>query len=66
MYASRSKMPRMSLDEDGNVYAIIGRVRDALRKAGFRDDANEFRDRAFEQESYDDVLILVQEYVVPV
>ncbi len=28
--------------KDGNVFAIIGRVRTALNKAGLRDEAKEF------------------------
>jgi hypothetical protein len=48
---------------DGNVFAIIGNVSKALKKAGMRDKASEFQQRAFKSGSYDDVLILCHEYV---
>ena len=50
------------IGEDGNVFAIIGRVRTALRRAGMRDEAQEFSKKAMSQGSYDDVLILCDEY----
>ncbi len=48
---------------DGNVFSIIGRVRDALRRAGQDDRACEFVERAFRAGSYDGVLQLCLEYV---
>jgi len=46
-----------------NVISIIGRVRDALRKAGQDDSAREFVQRAYRSGSYDEVLQLCLEYV---
>jgi hypothetical protein len=48
---------------DGNVFAIIGKVSKALVKAGMRERADEFKKKAMSQKSYDDVLILLHEYV---
>jgi hypothetical protein len=48
---------------DANVFALIGRVRQALRGAGQADRALEFTDRAFRAGSYDEVLRLCFEYV---
>jgi len=48
--------------EDGNVFAVIGRVRRALREAGQEDKAKEFSDRAMAAHSYDEVLGMVFEY----
>ena len=48
---------------DGNVYSIIGRVRQALKDAGQDDRAREFVERAFRAGSYDGVLQLCLEYV---
>ena len=48
---------------DGNVFAIIGRVSEALKKSGQQDRAKEFQDRAFSSESYDEVRRLCMEYV---
>lgn len=47
---------------DGNVFAVIGKVRDALGRAGLRDEAAEFVERAFAAGSYDEVLRLCMEY----
>lgn len=48
---------------DGNVFAIIGMVRQALRDAGQPERAAEFVHRAFAAGSYDAVLRLCFEYV---
>jgi len=56
--------PRCKLvGTDGNVFSIIGKVRDSLRNAGLRDKADEFSSNAMKQHSYDDVLSLCFEYV---
>jgi len=56
--------PRCKLvGTDGNVFSIIGKVRDSLRNAGLKDKANEFSSKAMKQHSYDDVLSLCFEYV---
>lgn len=51
------------IGEDGNVFAIIGAVSKALKRAGQPEKAEEFRKRAFASESYGKVLTLMQEYV---
>mgnify|MGYP006285603761 CR=1 FL=1 len=48
---------------DGNVFSIIGLVIAALKNAGFGERADEFREKAFSAESYDEVLRLCMEYV---
>ena len=56
--------PRCKLvGTDGNVFSVIGKVRDSLRKAGLRDKADEFSSKAMKQHSYDDILSLCFEYV---
>jgi hypothetical protein len=57
-----TKPPVKMVGEDGNVFAIIGRVRRALRRAGRSDLAQEFTARATASSSYDAVLALVFEY----
>ena len=52
--------------EDGNVFAVIGRVSRALKRGGRKELAEEFTKKAMEQSSYDDVLQLMFAYVVPV
>lgn len=51
------------LGEDGNVFAIIGRVRKALWRAGENELAKEYTEKAMAAESYDKVLQLTIEYV---
>lgn len=48
---------------DGNVFAIIGRVKQALKKAGQNDRASEFVQKAFAARSYDEVLAICMDYV---
>ena len=48
---------------DGNVFAIIGRVRQALLDAGEEDRARAFVEQAFRAGSYDEVLRLCMEFV---
>lgn len=48
---------------DGNVFSIIERVRRALVKAGWEDEADEFVSAAVEQPSYEAVLALVERTV---
>jgi len=56
--------PKVKLiGEDGNVFAIIGRVKEALRRAGQKDKAKEFVERATSAESYNEVLVMLEEYV---
>ncbi len=50
--------------EDGNVFAIIGRVDRALKKAGVGyEERDEFAAAAFVSDSYDHVLRLVMRWV---
>ena len=48
---------------DGNVFAIIGKVSGALKRAGYRDKAEEFSNKAMDSESYQAVLQLCFKYV---
>jgi hypothetical protein len=50
------------LGEEGNVFAIIGRVSATLKRAGLEEQANEFRDKAFNAGSYDEVIQLAMKY----
>ena len=51
------------IGEDGNVFAIIGKVSKVLKQNNMEEKAAEFRQKAMNSKSYDDVLILVNEYV---
>lgn len=48
---------------DGNAFAIVGRVKQALTKAGQKERASEFVTKAFACGSYDAVLALCMEFV---
>ena len=48
---------------DGNVFAIIGTVAKALKRAGQPERAKEFTARAFKAGSYDEVLGMLDDYV---
>ena len=51
------------IGEDGNVFVIIGKVSKVLKQNNMEEKATEFRAKAMNSESYDEVLILVNEYV---
>lgn len=58
------KKPKCKLiGTNGNVFALAAKVREALRKAGLREDMEEFSSRLFKCESYDEALALMCEYV---
>lgn len=64
--ASEASDPRpvcRLIGTDGNVFAIIGKVRRTLREAGQPQRAIAFSERAFQSRSYDEVLQLCMEYV---
>jgi len=48
---------------DGNVFSIIGKVVQSLRRAGQADKAKEFSDKAMNAGSYSDVLAMTFDYV---
>lgn len=48
---------------DGNVFSIIGRVQQTLKRAGQPERAGEFVQRAFQAKSYDEILGLCTDYV---
>jgi len=53
--------PKVKLvGEDGNVFAIIGRCSQALKKAG--QDPTEFNTKCLQAHSYDEILRLAMQY----
>lgn len=48
---------------DGNIYALIGKVVATLNQANQESQADEFARRVVSAESYDEVLRLSQDYV---
>ena len=48
---------------DGNVFAIIGNVSKALKRDGRKERAKEWQQKAMSCGSYDEVLMLLHDYV---
>jgi len=56
--------PRVKLvGTDGNIFAILGRCKQALKDAGQSDQAEEMAQRVFKATSYDEALAICLEYV---
>jgi len=56
--------PRVKLvGTDGNIFAILGRCKQALKNAGQPDEAEEMAQRVFKTTSYDEALAICLEYV---
>jgi hypothetical protein len=51
------------LGTDGNVFCVIGKVVQTLKKADQADKAKEFANKAYSSSSYDEVLRLCFDYV---
>lgn len=51
------------LGKDGNVFNIIGLVVKALQRTGLKEQAEEFKEKAFACNSYNEVLSLTMKYV---
>ena len=49
---------------DGNIFCVIAKVREALRRNGRFDLVNEFTDYATGSSSYEEALCRVMEYVI--
>lgn len=51
------------IGEDGNIFNLTSIVTRELKRHGYREYAKELQERLFEQESYNDALNLISEYV---
>lgn len=51
---------------DGNVFNLIGICSKALKKAGYKEQADEMTNRIQNSKSYDEALSIMMEYVDPV
>lgn len=51
------------IGEDGNIFNIVGIVSRELKRNGFKDEANEYMEKVFGCESYDEALRITMAYV---
>ncbi|MDP3722608.1 MAG: hypothetical protein Q8R91_03810 [Candidatus Omnitrophota bacterium] len=59
-----TKKPRVKLvGTDGNIFAVVGRCKQALQDAGQSHEAKELVQRVFKATSYDEALGICQEYI---
>ena len=49
--------------EDGNIFAIMGRVQKAMKRAGFKKEAKELSEEVTKSLSYDEALEYISDYV---
>jgi hypothetical protein len=49
--------------EDGNIFFVLGRVRQALKASGKNDQVQEVSERVMASGSYDEALRIIMEYV---
>lgn len=54
------------INEDGNIFFILGRVRNTLRENGLEAELEEVTTRVMESESYYEALEIISQYVDPV
>ena len=59
----KTKVRVKLVGKDGNAFAILGRVRRALREAGYQELAEEYL-KAAQTGDYDNLLRVTMEYVV--
>ena len=65
---SKKKNPRTEvvaklIGQDGNVFNLIGLTAQALRREGYKAEADEFSEGAVQKLSYNEVLNYIQEFV---
>ena len=54
------------INEDGNIFFILSRVRNTLRENGLEAELEEVTTRVMESKSYYEALEIISEYVDPV
>ncbi len=61
--SDESKPKCKLIGEDGNIFFILGRVRQTLKADGQNDKVQEVSDRVMASGSYDEALSIIMEYV---
>ena len=52
--------------DSGNIFRVMGIASKALKRAGFRDEAEDMQGRILKAESYDQALQIIMHYTNPV
>jgi hypothetical protein len=60
--ATKNKPQVKLTGQNGNVFNLMALCRSALRNAGQTKEANEMCDKIYQSGSYDEALIIMQEY----
>ena len=64
MAATKTNIIVQLIGTDGNIFCVIGKVREALRRNGRADLIKEFTDYITSSSSYEEALCRVMEYVI--
>lgn len=63
---NKEKVDAPIIGANGNVFNLINICENSLKGAGFEDEAEEMKQRIYESKSYDEALMIMQEYINPV
>ena len=64
MATAKTNITVQLTDTDGNIFCVIAKVREALRRNGRSDLIQEFIDYIINSSSYEEALCRVMEYVI--
>ena len=64
MATAKTNITVQLTDTDGNIFCVIAKVREALRRNGRSDLIQEFTDYITNSSSYEEALCRVMEYVI--
>ena len=60
---SKTSIQVKLIGEDGNIFHLLGVATHALKRTGYRKEADELLHKIFDSEAYEDALNLIQQYV---
>lgn len=63
---NKEKIDDPIIGANGNVFNLINICANSLKGAGFENEAEEMKQRIFKSKSYDEALMIMQEYINPV
>lgn len=63
---NKEKVDAPIIGANGNVFNLINICANSLKGVGFEDEAEEMKQRIYKSKSYDEALMIMQEYINPV